>query len=250
ADHGVADCATIDSGAGPYLNIVLNDNAPDLWYLEVFLTARHKSEAILTDLAARMNNDPITDQGISYRRTCADRAVASNSDVRANGGVCSYHAAAADLNAGTNDCARLNDHVVFGSSTFIDVSLGEITNIGPGCGPQRMRKQRAGRRYEGAVRFAYCQNRHPRRQLFGERRRCEARSRMCCSGRRRKVAAVKESKIARRGSIERSDIDDTAGMVHRRDWRRISQRGDLLKRETPGFPLKGPLAHSSTRPVP
>src|SRR5262249_52845566 len=99
-----------------------------------------------------------------------------------------------------------------------------------------MRKQRAGRLYEGAVRFAYCQNRDLRRQLFGERRRCEARSRMCCSGRRRKVAAVKERKIAGGGSTEGSDIDDKGGMVHRRDWRRISQRGDLLKCETRGFP--------------
>src|SRR5262249_52278866 len=101
-------------------------------YLEVSLTAHHKSEAILTDLAAGMNNDPITDQGISYSRTCADRAVASNSDVRANGGGCSSHAAAAGFNAGTNDFAPPNGHVGFGSSTFIDMSLGEITNIGQG----------------------------------------------------------------------------------------------------------------------
>src|SRR5262249_9450757 len=132
ADHGVADCATIDSGAGPYLNIVLTDNSTSLRIFEMSLTGHHQSEAALIDLEAGMNNDPITDQGISYSRTGADSAVASNSDLRANGGVCSYHAAAADLNARTNDCARLNDHVVFGSSTFIDMSLGEITNIGQG----------------------------------------------------------------------------------------------------------------------
>ena len=53
ADHGVADGAAVDRGAGPDLDVILDDDAPDLRDLEVTLAPHHKAEAILTDLAAR-----------------------------------------------------------------------------------------------------------------------------------------------------------------------------------------------------
>src|SRR5262249_60765368 len=112
-----------------------------------------------------------------------------------------------------------------------------------------MRKQRAGRLYEGAVRFAYCQNRDLRRQLFGERRRCEARSCMCCSGRRRKVATVKESKIARRGSIEWSDIDDTAGRGGDRQRRRPRRRRAPAQRGGAASGYEGGARAVTARPL-
>src|SRR5262245_13019838 len=130
ADDRVADCTTIDGRAGPYLDIVLNDNAPDLRHLEMPIAAHHVSKAVLTDLAARMNDDPVADQGIGHDRTRADRAVAPDPDSGANHGVGCYHAAAADFGAGTNHRARLDSHAVFGQGTFVDMSLGEIAGIG------------------------------------------------------------------------------------------------------------------------
>src|SRR5262245_8875654 len=130
ADDRVADCTAIDGRAGSYLDIVLNDNAPDLRHLEMPIAAHHVSKAILTDLAARMNDDPIAYQGIGHRRIRADRALAPNPDSGANHGIGSNHAATADFGAGANHRARLDGHAVFGQSTFVDMSLGKIAGIG------------------------------------------------------------------------------------------------------------------------
>ena len=62
ADDGVADGTTIDRGAGPYFDVVLNNDASNLRDLEVSFSPHHESEAVLTDLAARMDDDPVTDQ--------------------------------------------------------------------------------------------------------------------------------------------------------------------------------------------
>src|SRR5262245_46671578 len=130
ADDRVADRTTIDGRAGPYLDIVLNDNAPDLRHFEMAAPAHHESKAVLTDFAAGMNDDPIADQGVGYGRVRTDRAVAPNPDSGANDGIGSYHAAAADFGARADNCARLDGHAVFGQSTFVDMSLGEIADIG------------------------------------------------------------------------------------------------------------------------
>ena len=53
ADHRVADGAAIDRGTGADLDVVLNDDAPDLRDLDVAASPMHKAEAVLTDLAAR-----------------------------------------------------------------------------------------------------------------------------------------------------------------------------------------------------
>src|SRR4029453_11012013 len=86
ADDRVTNCTTIDGRAGPDLDVVLNDNAPDLRHLEMAIAAHHESKAVLTDLAAGMNDDPIADQGIGHGRIRADRTVAPNPDAGANDG--------------------------------------------------------------------------------------------------------------------------------------------------------------------
>src|SRR5262245_26712566 len=130
ADDGIADRAAVDGRARPYLDVVLNDNAPDLWHFQMALTAHDKSEAVLADLAARVNDNPIADQGIDDARARADRAIAPYANVGANDGVRSDHAAAADFGSRTDDCSRFDNHVIFGERAFVDMGLREITGVG------------------------------------------------------------------------------------------------------------------------
>src|SRR3989304_4498173 len=74
ADHGVANGAAVDGGAGADLDVVLNDDASDLRHLEVALRSHYEAEAVLPDLAARMNDDAVADQRGGDRRPGADRA--------------------------------------------------------------------------------------------------------------------------------------------------------------------------------
>src|SRR6476661_4538086 len=130
ANHGVADCTTIDRGAGPYLDIVLNDNAPDLRYLDVTTSPHHKSEAVLTNRAAGMNDDPITDQRIGNGRVCADGTVAPYSHLCADHGVCSDRAATSDFDMRANDRPGLNVDAVFYPRTFVDMRVCEVARFG------------------------------------------------------------------------------------------------------------------------
>src|SRR5664279_4941971 len=72
ADHGVANGAAVDGGTGADFDIVLNDDAPDLRHLEVALSSHHEAEAVLTDLAARMNDDAIPEQRVGDHCPGAD----------------------------------------------------------------------------------------------------------------------------------------------------------------------------------
>src|SRR5674476_443715 len=70
ADHGVANGAAVDGGGGADFDIVLDDDAPDLRHLEVALSSHHEAEAVLTDLAARMNDDAIPEQRVIIHPGC------------------------------------------------------------------------------------------------------------------------------------------------------------------------------------
>src|SRR6478752_478205 len=99
ADYRVTNCAAVNRRACAYLDIVLNNHAADLRNLEVSVTAHHVTEAVLTDLATGMDDDPIADQSIAQARSGSDRAIASYPHIGADDGVRSDHAAAADFRA-------------------------------------------------------------------------------------------------------------------------------------------------------
>ena len=61
ANDGIANSTAIDRCASPDLDIVLNDNAANLRDLEVTAPPHHESKTVLTDLAARMNDDIVAD---------------------------------------------------------------------------------------------------------------------------------------------------------------------------------------------
>src|SRR5665213_1657322 len=64
ADHGIANGATIDGSAGADFDIVLDDDACDLRNFQMAAGAHHKAEAVLADLATRMDDNAIADQRV------------------------------------------------------------------------------------------------------------------------------------------------------------------------------------------
>ncbi len=113
ADHGIAYRTAVDGGTCADFHIVLDDDAPDLRDLEIAFAVHHEAEAILPNLAAGMNDDPIADQGIADRSAGADRAIASDPDFGADHAVGTYHGTGADLGARPDDRAGFQRDAVF-----------------------------------------------------------------------------------------------------------------------------------------
>src|SRR5262245_56981092 len=161
ADYRVTDCAAVNRRAGAYLDIVLNNHAADLGNLEVSLTAHHVTEAVLTDLATGMDDDPIADQGIAQAGSGSDRAIASSPHIGADYGVCADHGAASNFGAWSDYGARFDADPIFGAGIGVDARMSKIACIGQRRWSQCVRKQSARRNDKGAIRFTHNQDRYP-----------------------------------------------------------------------------------------
>src|SRR6202021_1562905 len=86
ADHGVADAAAIDRGAGADFDIVLDDHAAGLRNL-LPPAAFDITEPVLPDAAPRMDHHAIADQRVHDGAAGADDEVGADLDIRsAHGG--------------------------------------------------------------------------------------------------------------------------------------------------------------------
>src|SRR3974377_873391 len=94
ADHGIAEGAAVDGGASPNLDVVLDDDAPDLRHLELTVCAP-EAETILANLAPRMNDHAVPDQRICNHRAGTNRAIAPNPHVGPDDGGCADQTAGA-----------------------------------------------------------------------------------------------------------------------------------------------------------
>ena len=100
ADHGVAQAAAIDGGAGADLDVVLDQHPAGLGHLQMALrTEEHEAIAVLADAAAGMDQHIIADQGALDRRAGADIAVPADLDAGADHRAGPDHGARADLDA-------------------------------------------------------------------------------------------------------------------------------------------------------
>src|SRR5262249_33530324 len=109
ADHGVADRPAVDGGTGADLDVVLNDDAPDLRNLKMPACPHQKAEPVLPDAAARMDDHPVSDQRVRDRRPGPDVAVASDANARPHNHVGCYPGPGSDLGVGSNDGAGVYD---------------------------------------------------------------------------------------------------------------------------------------------
>ena len=82
ADHGIAGRAAIDRRVGADLDVVLDDDAARLRDFLMALRTWQIAEAVLADTSAGMDDHAIPDQRMQHRGAGADRAVASDADIR------------------------------------------------------------------------------------------------------------------------------------------------------------------------
>src|SRR5262249_4538362 len=112
ADDGVANRAPVDRAVGPDLDVILDDDPPDLRNLVGAAGATGKTETVLPDGAARMDDYPIADQGMADRYVGPDCAVTADTHASADGGSGPDYRAAADLGARSDHGARVDGHAV------------------------------------------------------------------------------------------------------------------------------------------
>src|SRR5436190_20993825 len=67
ADHGVAAAAAVDRGVDADLDVVLHDDAAELRHLDVAVRARLIAEAVVSDVAAGVDDDGVADQRMHDR---------------------------------------------------------------------------------------------------------------------------------------------------------------------------------------
>src|SRR6185437_2043716 len=149
ADDGVADSATIDGCAGADFNIVLDDDTPDLRDLQMSSGTHQEAEAVLTDLAARMDGDAIADQRVADDASGADRTFAPDPHVGADHGGGPDDGAAADLGARPNHRARFDRGPALKPRGRVHMGASDLTRLDERGRPQRVGKQFARHGNEG-----------------------------------------------------------------------------------------------------
>ena len=130
ADHGIADGATVDRGAGADLDVVLDDDAPELRHLEVAAQTQHEAEAVLTDLAARMNDDPVADQGVCDNGSRPDRTIATDAHFGADDRRCPDNGAGADFDPRPDHRAGFDRDAAFEPRARVDMTAGHASCLG------------------------------------------------------------------------------------------------------------------------
>src|SRR5208283_6159036 len=140
ADHGVANGAAVDRGAGADLDVVLDDDAAELRHLVVAPLGHHEVKPVLTYLAAGMNDDPVADQRVGDGRSRADRAIAPDTHFGSDHRRRADDAAGADFGARPDHRAGLDGDAVFRPRGRIYVRAGDASRLGERRWPQCIRK--------------------------------------------------------------------------------------------------------------
>src|SRR5690606_8601481 len=113
ANDRVRQGAAINCGIRSDLNVVLDDDTPDLWVLFKALWSREKAETVLPHLRARMDNHPVADDSELNRGLRADETVAADRAAVSNHGIGPDDGATPDGDILANDGTRLDDHAIF-----------------------------------------------------------------------------------------------------------------------------------------
>src|SRR5260370_42445143 len=113
AYHGVAVGATINRAPGSDFDVILNNDAADLWHFRMRMPAQRIAKAVLAETAARMNNHPVPDQGMQNRTLRADRTVAPDAHARPDHGMRGHDCPGPDFRAWADDDARIERNAGF-----------------------------------------------------------------------------------------------------------------------------------------
>src|SRR5262249_44855658 len=113
AYHGVAICTAIDRAPGSDFHVILNDDAADLGYFCVRVSAQRIAKAVLAEMAAGMNDHPVPDQAMQNRALRTDRTIAPDTHARSNDGMGGDNRAGPDFRARSDHDARIEGNAGF-----------------------------------------------------------------------------------------------------------------------------------------
>src|SRR5580704_1042464 len=113
AYDGIAIGAAIDGTACTDLNVVLNDHAPNLRHLDMARGAHHVAKSVLANADARVNDHPITDQGVNDGTADPDRTITANPDRGPDDSGRTDQGSRPDLRARPNDGTRIDGDTTF-----------------------------------------------------------------------------------------------------------------------------------------
>src|SRR3954454_4815393 len=123
-DHGVAARAAVDRRIGADLDVVLDDDAPDLRHLAVTAPAHGEAETVLPGLHPGVQDDAIADKGVEQGHVRPDRATPADPHLRPDHGLRADHRAGANLGVRADDHAGIDDHAMFEPGRRMDRGAG------------------------------------------------------------------------------------------------------------------------------
>src|ERR1700720_2338696 len=111
SDHRIAQAAAIDGRSGADLHAVLDQDAAGLRHLQMpALAEENEAIAILSDAAAGMDQDVVSDQRELNRAAGADIAIPADPDIGRDDGPGADHRSSADFNIWADHRERVDDH--------------------------------------------------------------------------------------------------------------------------------------------
>src|SRR6516165_5009969 len=88
ADDCIRQGSSVDRGIGSDLNIIANDYAADLRHFDVSIAAQGKSEPVLSNACAGVENHAVSDNRMHDGRAGAHVAITTEHDPESNHGAC------------------------------------------------------------------------------------------------------------------------------------------------------------------
>src|SRR5439155_13499855 len=241
--------AAVDGGAGADLDIVLDQDAAGLRYLDVALRAEEdEAVAVLSDAAGGMDQDVIADQGELDRGAGADIAVAADLDVGADDSARADHGPSADLDPGADHRQRIDDDAILQMGGRIDDGRRrDAVIVEPGLRAKRIGVPFARQLHEGAERLGGPQHRHMGGHLGLEARADQAGASL---GRLELIGVfevVEKRQMHGAGLVERSEAPDHLAAASGVDQYRSRQRGQFGQRRGRRLLEEYRLRHSTRR---
>src|SRR5262245_1756717 len=120
ADHRVLERAAIDAAIGPDLHVAPDDDPADLGHLEVPLRPHGKTEAILADANAGVQDDAVADERVGDAGAWSDIAALADGHAIAHDRACRQGRAAPDPGLAAHHHAWLDAHVLLDRGAGVD----------------------------------------------------------------------------------------------------------------------------------
>src|SRR6202022_443707 len=179
ADNGVAQAAAVDGRSGADLHVVLDQAPAGLRHLQMAIRSEEdEAISVLSDAAARMDQDVVADQRKLNRGTSADVAIPADPDSGADHSPGPDHRSGADFDVRADHGERIDNQPVFQMRAGVDDGGRRDAGIAePRLRAQNVAVKLARNFYEFAERMGRAQDRNMRGDIGFETFTDQTRSR-------------------------------------------------------------------------